>query len=111
MMLLAKLYTEMRDNLPYLVARHFSGATLYSAIGLYGGMQEHATIIEIVDDDTPGVRASVTALAQDICSANEQHCVLVVLQSADGRLDRYDVTAPALAPLQTRHTLETETVF
>ena len=110
-MLIAKLYTETRDNLPRLVARHFSGATLYSATGLYGGLQERATIIEIVDDDTAGIRASVTALAQDICHANAQTCVIVVLQMADGRLDRYDVTAPALTPLQTRHTLETETVF
>lgn len=110
-MLLAKLYTGTRDNLPHLVARHFSGATLYSAIGLYGGLQERATIIEIVDDDTAGIRASVQALAQDICHANAQQCVLVVVQSADGRLDRYDVRADTLALLQTRHTLETETVF
>ena len=110
-MLIAKLYTETRATLPYLVARHFSGATLYPAIGLYGGLQEHATIIEIVDDDTAGIRASVTALAQDICTANAQTCVLVVIQSADGRLDRYDVSAPALKLLQTRETLATETVF
>ena len=110
-MFLAKLYTEARNNLPHLVARHFSGATLYAAIGLYGGLQEYATIIEIVDDDTVGIRASVTALAQDICSANEQHCVLVVIQSADGRLDRYMVSAPTLDLLQTRATIESETVF
>ena len=108
-MLLAKLYTERRPNLPALVARHFDGATIYDAVGLWQGQQEYSAVIEIVEVSAAWSRAALIALAEDICAANNQSSVLVVIQS-DGIIERHDVRAPIRALLHTREQLETADV-
>ncbi|MDO8632239.1 MAG: hypothetical protein Q7R41_17280 [Phycisphaerales bacterium] len=85
-----KLYTERRDNLTEIVARHFDGATLTPATGLWRGKTEASMVIEIIEDD-PGIPENppytlggrrnsadrIAALARDIATTNAQESVLV----------------------------------
>ena len=83
--MLFRLYTESFANLRERTAHYFDGAMFLSGIGLWQGVTENATIIEIIGTmaDEPNVRL----LARDIREANHQSSVLVTWQRLDGRLD------------------------
>lgn len=78
-----RVYTETKPNLQRLTARYFEAATLLQAIGLWQGVAEQSTIIEVV-----GAIAdlqSVVNLAGDIGYCNAQTVVLITWDS--NRLD------------------------
>lgn len=79
-----RIYTERKDNLPRIVARYFTGATLFDALGMWQGLIEQSTVVEIIGTlaDAP----NVLKLAGDIGYINAQTSVLVMF---DGR--RVDV--------------------
>lgn len=75
-----RLYTEARPNLTALVTRSgFTGATIYSATGLYEGKMENAAVIEIIAPDSHSrtIMERIAALATDIATVNRQTSVLV----------------------------------
>jgi hypothetical protein len=67
------LHTEADPDLPVVVGRHFAGATISGAVGLWKGATESAAVIEVATDD----HAAVVALADDIKRTNHQAAVLV----------------------------------
>lgn len=75
MRILYHLYTERRDNLPSLTARHFAGATFTPSTGLWRGKLEPSTVIEIVGSDKD--RPEIKALSDDIKATNHQDAVLL----------------------------------
>ena len=70
-----RLYTEHRGNLTMLVSRYFSGATLIAAQGLWQGLVELSTVIEIVG--TGADLQNIVFLVGDIKVVNNQSSVLV----------------------------------
>lgn len=84
-----RVYTESKPNLPSIVARYFSGATLIPAIGLWQGVEEASTIIEILGSGADV--ATVVHLAGDIGFINSQVSVLVAYDNV--RIDVPGVVA------------------
>lgn len=74
-----KIYTEEKKNLPQLTNKYFQGATLYRATGIWEGIQEKATIIEIYGNGTNFDKA--IELAEEINLINNQQATLVVSQN------------------------------
>lgn len=80
-----RLYTAQRANLPRIVRRHFDGATIAPATGLFRGMTEAAAVIEIVG--SADSEAQIRALAADIRRTNNEKQVLIVSVPGIGILE------------------------
>lgn len=85
-----RIYTERFENLAHLVSLYFNGATLLDAIGLWQGVSENSTVIEVIG--TRAIVDDILALAEDICSINNQSEVLITSEP----VKRYSVTRSAL---------------
>jgi hypothetical protein len=77
-----RLYTEARENLPAITARHVSGANISPVQGLWQGALEPGAIIEVIDIDGT-LDAAVRACARDIIATNKQTDVLVTVEPID----------------------------
>lgn len=91
-----RLYTEQRDNLPELVCRYFSGATLLPAMGVWQRDTEKATVIEVIATTSHTDASRIEQLASDIVDTNAQQLVIILTQSAR-MLTRTDVSAYGVA--------------
>lgn len=75
------LYTETKPNLASLVATYFDGAHLRQGKGLWEGVVEDSTVIEIV---VPYEHLDVVLrLAEAIKKENKQEAVLLVKVNAE----------------------------
>lgn len=86
-----RLYTEDRANLRDIIARYFSGATVFHADGLWLDCVEPAAVIEIIAADDATARLQVHTLATYIACENQQSEVMVLVQSARG-LEQLHIT-------------------
>lgn len=78
--MLYRLLTEdkNRSDIIKIIGRFFESFTLLSAVGYWRGQAEQSLIIEIdaTSLDVPNVRERVEAIAEEICTSNNQECVL-----------------------------------
>ena len=74
-----RLYTENkhRSFIEHLVARYFSGFTIYKAIGYWQGKKEKSLVIEIVSD-SGGAYVFINLICKAICGYNKQQTVMVL---------------------------------
>ena len=79
------IYTEKKDNLPELVGRYFTGATILYGVGLWEGKQEECALIQIIG--SPADLQSIIFLAGDIRHLNSQNVVKVTSTNLAHNLD------------------------
>jgi hypothetical protein len=86
------LPTNKDKTLYAIIAKYFSGATIYPAHGLWKGKPEYSTIIEIIDNDyyCPNQGESYTSaielLARELKDQFKQESVLVTRQDVESEL-------------------------
>ena len=73
-----RVYTETKANLRRLTARYFDGATLFHGDGLWQGLVEPATVIEVIG--TIADLQNIVHLAGDIGYCNAQTSVKVTFE-------------------------------
>jgi len=75
-----RIYTENKKNLLGIVNCYFKNATIYNGIGLFQGIKEKYSIIEIIDYDNLIIRGIVFKLANIIKREYNQKSVLITIQ-------------------------------
>lgn len=84
--MLYRLFTENQnyEQVKKLVSKHFVGATLIKAEGIWQGESEHSLIIEILADDK--CEQQIRQLCYAIKKLNQQDKILVQIIECDSKL-------------------------
>lgn len=75
-----RIYTQSQENLISLVKAYFNNATIYEGIGIFKGVFEKCSIIEIIENDKFLIKSNIIFLAHDIKKIYNQKSVLLTIQ-------------------------------